>query len=104
MGDPKNAPSPEESKPLKGEEHFINKSVIRVHLEKKGRGGKAVSIVKGLQMTDTMMKDLSAKIKSHCGVGGTQKNGEIIIQGDKRDRIIEFLKSKGAKDIKKAGA
>jgi len=51
-----------------------------------------------------MMKDLEKALKAHCGVGGTQKNGEIIIQGDKRDRIIDFLKTKGAKDIKKSGS
>jgi len=88
----------------KGVMHFLGQSSIRVHLEKKGRGGKAVSIVKGLQMTHTMMKDLEKALKAHCGVGGTQKNGEIIIQGDKRDRIIDFLKTKGAKDIKKSGS
>lgn len=83
--------------------HFLEKSSIRVHLEKKGRGGKAVSIIRGLTMTDTMMKDLEKAIKSHCGVGGTQKNGEIIIQGEQRDKIIDFLKAKGATDIKKSG-
>jgi len=102
MGNPENAPDmPEENE--KPKNHFIAKSTIRVHLEKKGRGGKPVSIVKGLEMTNTMMKDIEKKLKSLCGVGGTQKNGEIIIQGDKRDKIVEYLKSRGAKDIKKSG-
>ena len=85
-------------------DHFISQSVIRVHLEKKGRGGKAVSIIKGLKMTNAKMKEIERALKSHCGVGGTQKNNEIIIQGDHRDKIIAYLRRLGAKDIKKAGA
>ena len=54
-------------------------------------------------MTNALMKDLERELKSFLGVGGSQKNGEIIIQGDNRDKIIQFLKSKGAKDIKKSG-
>jgi len=103
MGDPENAPEmPEEME--KPKNHFIAKSTIRVHLEKKGRGGKPVSIVRGLEMTNTMMKDIEKKLKSLCGVGGTQKNGEIILQGDQRDKIIKYLVSQGATDIKKSGA
>ena len=103
MGNPENAPEMPEEK-QKPKNHFIAKSTIRIHLEKKGRGGKPVSIIKGLEMTNTMMKDIEKKLKSLCGVGGTQKDGEIIIQGDKRDKIIEYLKSQGATNIKKAGA
>lgn len=103
MGNPDNAPEePKEEK--MSQNHFVSKSIIRVHLEKKGRGGKPVSIVKGLKMTDTMMKEIERKLKSLCGVGGTQKNQEIIIQGDQRDKIINYLKTLGATDIKKAGA
>jgi translation initiation factor 1 len=103
LGNPDNAPA-EETKALKGADIFISESTIRVHLEKKGRGGKAVSIIKGLNMTNTMMKDIEKALKSYCGVGGTQKNGEIILQGDHRDKIVKYLQTRGAKDIKKAGA
>lgn len=103
LGNPENAPEEPKEAPKKVD-HFIAKSTIRVHLEKKGRGGKPTSIIRGLQMTNALMKDLERKLKSHCGVGGTQKNGEIIIQGDQRDKIIAYLKSLGAKDIKKSGA
>jgi len=103
MGNPENAPEMPKEKE-KPKNHFVAKSTIRVHLEKKGRGGKAVSIVKGLDMTNAMMKDIEKALKSYCGVGGTQKNGEIIIQGDQRDKIIKYLVSQGATDIKKAGS
>lgn len=103
MGNPENAPSEPEEKNM-DQNHFVAQSVIRVHLEKKGRGGKAVSIIRGLKMTDTKMKEIERKLKSICGVGGTQKNQEIIIQGDHRDKIITYLKKLGATDIKKSGA
>jgi len=103
MGNPENAPK-EKEEPAQNEDHFIAKSTIRIHLEKKGRGGKAVSIIRGLEMTNSKMKELEKQLKSHCGVGGSQKNNEIILQGDHRDKIIAFLKKQGAKDIKKAGA
>jgi len=104
LGNPENAPTEPKKESKSSGNHFLAKSIIRVHLEKKGRGGKSVSIIKGLEMTNTMMKDIEKKLKSHCGVGGTQKNGEIIIQGDHRDKIITFLKNMGANNIKKSGA
>ncbi|MBT8232499.1 MAG: translation initiation factor [Saprospiraceae bacterium] len=103
MGNPENAPEMPKDKP-KGADIFIADSTIRIHLEKKGRGGKSVSIIRGLKMTNAMMKDIEKALKSHCGVGGSQKNGEIIIQGDQRDKIMKYLQSRGAKNIKKAGA
>ncbi len=103
LGNPENAPE-EKSEDEPDANFFLAKSRIRVHLEKKGRGGKSVSIIRGIEMTNAAMKDIEKKIKSKCGVGGSQKNGEIIIQGDHRDKIINLLKSMGAKDIKKAGS
>jgi translation initiation factor 1 len=100
MGNPDNAPEEPKEKKVKSN-HFIAKSTIRVHIEK--RKGKPNSIIRGLGMTNVLMKELERELKSFLGVGGSQKDGEIIIQGDKRDRIIEFLKGKGAKDIKKSG-
>jgi len=103
LGNPENAPEEKQETKQKAN-HFLAKSRIRVHLEKKGRGGKSVSIVRGIQMTNAAMKEIEKKLKSKCGVGGSQKNGEIIIQGDHRNKIIELLKEMGANDIKKAGA
>lgn len=102
MGNPENAPDEPKEKP-KGKDIFIAKSTIRIHLEKKGRGGKPVSIIRGLEMTNTMMKEIEKEIKTKCGVGGTQKNGEIIIQGDQRQKILKYFQDKNCKNVKLSG-
>ncbi len=68
---------------------------LRVSIEKKGRGGKTVTLVTGFVGCDDDLKELGKVLKTKCGVGGTTKNGEIIIQGDFKQRIIELLKSEG---------
>lgn len=101
MGNPENAPEMEQEK------EGTNKSIyqnIRVHLEKKHRGGKPVSIVRGLEeMDDDDLKALGKLLKAKCGVGGSVKNGEIIIQGQNRKKIVELLEQNGYKNIKLAG-
>ena len=79
-----------------------NEQVLRVYIEKKGRGGKTASVLKGFIGSDEDKNDLSKMIKASCGVGGTVKDGEIIIQGDQRDKIVKLLAAKNY-GIKKAG-
>lgn len=74
---------------------------LRVWLDRK-KGGKVASIIKDFVGTDDDMKALAKELKSLCGVGGTAKNGEILIQGDHRDKIMEYLKKEGY-GAKKAG-
>lgn len=74
---------------------------LRVWLDRKG-GGKVACIVKGYVGSDSDLKALSKELKNLCGVGGTAKNGEILIQGDHRDKIVTYLKEKGY-GAKKAG-
>ena len=68
---------------------------LRVSIEKKGRGGKTVTLIKGFVGTEDDLKELAKSLKSQCGVGGTAKEGEIIIQGEFKQRIIDILKAKG---------
>ena len=67
---------------------------VRIHLDRKG-GGKIVSIVKGLEETMDVLMVIAKELKRGCGVGGSVKNGEILIQGNKREKIQQLLIKKG---------
>ncbi|MBQ8520444.1 MAG: translation initiation factor [Bacteroides sp.] len=72
-----------------------NQQKLRVSMEKKGRGGKTVTLIKGFVGTEDDLKELGKLLKTKCGVGGSAKDGEIIIQGDFKQRITELLKTEG---------
>jgi translation initiation factor 1 len=69
--------------------------VVRVGLEKKGRGGKTVSVISGITLSPDALRDLASDLKRRCGTGGTVKDGVIEIQGDHRDTLIAALKEHG---------
>jgi len=75
---------------------------VRIWLEKKGRNGTPVSIVRGLPPDREALTALATRLKRACGSGGTTKDGEIIIQGDHRERIAALLESEG-RCVKLAG-
>jgi translation initiation factor 1 len=74
--------------------------LLRVILETKHRAGKTVTIVYGFVGTEDDMSALGKALKNHCGTGGSVKDGEIIIQGDHRQKVFQFLQQKGYKKVK----
>ena len=70
---------------------------LRICLDKKMRGGKKVTLITGFRGSTEDLKSLEKLLKSRCGVGGTSKQNEILIQGDWRDRINSILKELGYK-------
>jgi len=103
LGNPENAPDmPKENEIV--EKKDLNSFKVRVYLERKQRGGKTASIIKGILEPDEKLIALSRTLKSKLGVGGSVKNNEIIIQGDQRKKIVEILINMGYKNTKNAGA
>ncbi|WP_046223578.1 stress response translation initiation inhibitor YciH [Vibrio sp. ECSMB14106] len=76
--------------------------IVRIQKETKGRKGKGVSVVTGLDLDDAPLKLMAAELKKVCGCGGSVKDGNIEIQGDARDKIKAHLEKKGYK-VKFAG-
>ena len=72
-----------------------NQQKLRLNMERAGRGGKTVTLVKGFVGSDEDINALCKLLKQKCGVGGSVKDGEIIIQGDHRQRLVEILKKEG---------
>ncbi len=80
-----------------------NKQQIRVSLDRKQRGGKEVTLITGLDESDDVIKELGTFLKTKCGVGGATKDGEILLQGDHREKVIKILIEKGYTNTKRTG-
>lgn len=76
---------------------------LRVGIDRKNRGGKTVTLITGFIGSEDDLKALGKLLKGSCGVGGTAKDGEIIIQGDFKQRILDLLKAKGYSQTKPVG-
>lgn len=86
---------------IKPEEEKVERpkgdGIVRIQKETKGRKGKGVSVVTGLDLDGTPLKLMAAELKKVCGCGGSVKDGNIEIQGDARDKIKAHLEKKGYK-------
>lgn len=76
---------------------------LRVILETKQRAGKAVTVVYGFVGKNEDLEAMGKELKSYCGTGGSVKDGEVIIQGDQREKVMQWLLKKGYTGTKKIG-
>jgi translation initiation factor 1 len=81
----------------------VGDGVVRVSRESKGRGGKTVTVVRGLALDATALGALGKRLRTACGSGGTAKDGVLEIQGDHAERVIELLRAEGVANLKRAG-
>ncbi len=84
-----------EEEPVPQESPENRQQRLKVRLDTKQRAGKAVTLVEGFIGPDAELEELGRRLKTHCGTGGSAKDGSIIIQGDQREKITAWLISKG---------
>ncbi|AZB21110.1 translation initiation factor [Kaistella haifensis] len=85
------------------EEKFVQKEPLVCKFEKKGRNGKPVTLIEGFEGGEEELKIISKKIKTTLGIGGSEKDGIIVIQGDNRDKIMKILQEMGYKTKRVGG-
>jgi translation initiation factor 1 len=84
-----------EEEVLEEETRPKEKQLLRISLDKRNRKGKAVTLIIGFVGSDADLQSLGKLLKTKCGVGGSEKEGEIIVQGDHRQKVLEILQKEG---------
>lgn len=79
----------------------VNEQELKVRLDAKHRGGKLVTLIEGFSGTRADLENLGKQLKSFCATGGSTKDAEIIVQGDNREKIFQWLIKNGYKKIRK---
>ena len=97
---PKDLPQQEE---LGGDAGAVQSDPLRVTVDRKYRRGKSATLVTGFMGDEGALQDLGKQLKVQCGVGGSVKDGVIIVQGDQRERVVELLLDLGYRNTKPAG-
>ena len=92
---------PEVEQELEEETLLPNQQKLKIRLETKHRAGKAVSLIIGFIGMQLDKEEMVKKLKNHCGTGGSAKDGEMLIQGDQRDKILQWLLKNGYAQSKK---
>lgn len=93
----------EEEGPVEKETIQPNQQRLYVQIDRRNRRGKTVTLITGFKGSSDDLKTLERDLKSKCGVGGSSKDGEIIIQGDFKERVHELLKEMGYSQTKMKG-
>lgn len=94
--DPASVQNEPETEPV-AEEPAPCKQRLDIMLDKRNRNGKKVTLIVNFEGSEDALKTLAKELKQHCGVGGSARGGEILIQGDFREKVLAFLKDKGYK-------
>ena len=103
LGNPENVENNTDKESVKDDSGLYSQYTVRIWLDKKHRRGKKATIIKGIEIDEIKLKSLCKELKAMCGVGGSAKEGEIIIQGDQRQRVLKVLHEKGYTNTKIAG-